>query len=193
MTSTRTANLPAKMQAGALSGFMDSSDEKMEMFVTVFVGGYLLGFPIAKVREIIYIEKIFHVPETPAEVAGLINIRGRIILVTDMRKWMFPQKSSTNAPSKEKEGGSNLDLCLILENDDEMEGLLVDDIGDILSLPISQACQVPAGLDPRWKKICTAVFPLEGRLMLGIDPASFLPELTSATAALVAAKKANAA
>ena len=137
------------------------TDEKKQMFVTVLVGGNLFGFPINKVKEIFYVDRIFSVPQAPAEVAGLINLRGRIIMVTDMRKWLGI------AENENKEDSS---LCIVIENGGEIDGLLVDEIGDILDLPIMQACPVPPSLAPRWKQICMSVHPLEGQLMLEADP-----------------------
>lgn len=137
-----------------------SMDKKTAMFVTVIVDGNLFGFPINKVREIFYVDKIFPVPQAPTEVVGLINLRGRIIMVTDMRKWLG---------ITENEDKENLRLCIVIENGDEIDGLLVDEIGDILNISIERSCPVPPSLAPRWRQICLAVHPLEGQLMLEAD------------------------
>ena len=144
------------------------ANKKTQMFVTVLVGGNLFGFPVNKVKEIFYVDRIFSVPQAPAEVAGLINLRGRIILVTDMRKWLGIVES---------ENKEDLKLCVVIENGDAIDGLLVDEIGDILDLPVERACPVPPSLDARWKQICMAVHPLESQLMLEADPTSLFARM----------------
>lgn len=54
-------------------------------YLTVALGNESYGIAILKVREIIRMQKITHVPQMPAYVKGVINLRGRVIPVVDLR------------------------------------------------------------------------------------------------------------
>jgi purine-binding chemotaxis protein CheW len=54
-------------------------------YLTVVLGDEAYGIAVLKVREIIRVQKITHVPQMPAYVKGVINLRGRVIPVVDLR------------------------------------------------------------------------------------------------------------
>jgi purine-binding chemotaxis protein CheW len=62
-----------------------SSDGLAGKFLTVLLEGVSYGIPVLRVREIIRLSKITTVPQTPPWVSGVINLRGRVIAVIDLR------------------------------------------------------------------------------------------------------------
>ena len=70
------------IEAG-LTTFDDSLD-----YVTVTVGGQLLGLPIERVQDVFIATRITPVPLAPPEIIGLINLRGRVVTAISMRKRM---------------------------------------------------------------------------------------------------------
>ena len=69
--------------ASGLSAFEDSLD-----YVTVTVGGQLLGLPIGRVQDVFIATRITPVPLAPYEIVGLINLRGRVVTAICMRRRM---------------------------------------------------------------------------------------------------------
>ena len=54
-------------------------------YVTATVGGQLFGLPIARVQDVFVPERLTRVPLAPPEIAGVLNLRGRIVTAIDMR------------------------------------------------------------------------------------------------------------
>src|SRR5690606_41720250 len=55
-------------------------------YVTAMIGGQLFGLPIERVLDVFTPERLTRVPLAPAEVAGVLNLRGRIVTAIDMRQ-----------------------------------------------------------------------------------------------------------
>ena len=77
MTNTLEAGL-----AGATASFEDQRD-----YVTMTIAGQLFGIPVLTVQDVLGPQSITRVPLAPAEVAGSLNLRGRIVTAIDMRGW----------------------------------------------------------------------------------------------------------
>ena len=63
----------------------DTADSAIE-YVTAMVGGQLFGLPIGRVQDVFLPDRLARVPLAPPEIAGLINLRGRIVTAIDMRR-----------------------------------------------------------------------------------------------------------
>src|ERR1700730_659140 len=68
---------------------MTSKTEKgealMAEYVTAVIGGQLFGLPISRVQDVFMPERLTRVPLSPGEIAGVLNLRGRIVTVVDLR------------------------------------------------------------------------------------------------------------
>jgi purine-binding chemotaxis protein CheW len=53
-------------------------------YVTVVLGGQLFGLPISRVQDVFIPERLTQVPLAPPEIAGVLNLRGRIVTAIDM-------------------------------------------------------------------------------------------------------------
>ena len=65
---------------------MNASSDEVQGLVSMRVGPQLFGVPVLEVRDVINQTIIDLVPLAPAEVAGLLNLRGRIVTAVDMRR-----------------------------------------------------------------------------------------------------------
>ena len=63
-----------------------SASETIIEYVTATVGGQLFGLPISRVQDVFVPERLARVPLAPPEIAGLLNLRGRIVTAIDMRR-----------------------------------------------------------------------------------------------------------
>lgn len=143
-------------------GAVQSVDE--QVFVTVYVADQLFGLAVERVQDILIPEKIARIPLAPPEVAGSINLRGRIVTVIDVR-------TRLGLPPKKTKGNI---MCVTVEQGAELYSLQVDSVGNVQSLPISRIEPNPSTLDPRWRGISSGVVRLEEELMVVLDIDAFL-------------------
>ncbi|MBL6854617.1 MAG: chemotaxis protein CheW [Alphaproteobacteria bacterium] len=129
-----------------------------QSFVTFEVAGQLFGVPVMKVQDILTPDAIAPVPGGPAEVRGLINLRGRIVTVIDLRKRLGLRYE-----------GERKGMCVTVENEGESYTLFVDGVGDVVTLQSDAREDSPTTLDPLWKELSDGVFRVDGRLLLILD------------------------
>jgi purine-binding chemotaxis protein CheW len=128
-------------------------------YVTVKIADQLFGLPINRVQDVFMPEKITRVPLSPPEIAGVLNLRGRIVTATDMRRKL-------GLPPRQGDGHR---MAVGIEFKGESYGLLIDSVGEVLSLPVAGLEPNPSNLDRRWAKVAAGVQRLEGRLMVVLD------------------------
>lgn len=134
--------------------------EDIEDYVTFTVGEQMFGIPVLRVQDILTPDRIAPVPLAPPEVKGSINLRGRIVTVIDVRVRL-------GLPERAKEDGRNMGVTV--EQDNELYTLLVDEIGDVISLSKDLYEKNPGTLDPLWREFSNGVFRLEEKLMVVLD------------------------
>ena len=128
-------------------------------YVTVFIGGQLLGLPIHKVHDVFVPESMTRVPLSAPEVAGVLNLRGRIVTAINMRRRLgLPQR----------EGNHGI-MAVGIEYRGESYGLIIDEVGEVLNLDAAGREANPANLDGRWAEISGGVHRLSGQLMVILD------------------------
>ena len=113
---------------GAASGGKD---------LTFMLGREEYGLPVLKVREIIKVMDITHVPQVAAHVLGVINLRGRVIPVIDLRrKFGFPAQDHTDR------------TCIIvaevaLASTTVMMGVVVDSVSEVVNVAAAEIEETP--------------------------------------------------
>jgi purine-binding chemotaxis protein CheW len=129
-----------------------------EAFVTFTVAGQLFGVPVIRVQDILTPDVIAPVPGGPKEVRGLINLRGRIVTVIDMRTHL----------SLPKPEAGQCGMCVTVESRGDFYTLFVDRVGDVITLPKSLREGNPATLDAVWRDVADAVYRTEQGLMVAL-------------------------
>lgn len=147
---------------------MEGSTSSHE-FATMSVGGQWFGVPVLTVQYVLKAPAITRVPLARPEIAGSLNLRGRIVTAIDMR---------VRLGLPPREDGSDV-MCVVVEHDSELYSLLVDKVGDVLSLPDSDYERSPAMLDPAWREVAKGIYRLEDRLMVVLDIARILVARTA--------------
>ncbi|MEA3522810.1 MAG: chemotaxis protein CheW [Campylobacterota bacterium] len=117
---------------------MDKSKEKKRLnvanrYLTFFVDDEQYGIDISKIKEIIAPINITHIPKTPDFVKGVINLRGSIIPVVDIR---------LKFGMDEREMDMNTAI-IIYEVDKVSIGFIVDQVEDVLSLDKNHISDAP--------------------------------------------------
>lgn len=127
--------------------------------VSIRVGKQTFGVPVLKVQDVIAQTPINRVPLGPPEIAGSLNLRGRIVTAVDMRRRL----------RMEPRGSDDGFMSVIVEHCGELYALLVDDVGDVLWLSPGDHEATPVTLSTHWRAICSGLYRLEGELLLVLD------------------------
>ncbi len=134
-------------------------DAAFTEFVTFTVAGQIFGLPIARVQDVFKPSRITRVPLAGAEIAGVLNLRGRIVTAVDMRHRLGVKNRDDRASS----------MAIGIEAKGESFGLLVDAVGEVLKLPDDDCEANPINLDCKLSDLSAGVFRLEGQLLVVLD------------------------
>jgi purine-binding chemotaxis protein CheW len=134
----------------------------MREFVTMRIGGQLFGISVMAVQDVIRKQRVTGVPHAPMIVAGVLNLRGRIVTAIDMRKRLGLEPY----PDPEKI------MKVVVEYQHELFALMVDAVGDVLTLSLSQIERSPANLNETWKQVSAGVYKLDKELLVVLDIAN---------------------
>ena len=135
-----------------------SEAANLREYVTAEIGGELIGMPILRVQEVFIPEGPTRVPLAPPEIAGVLNLRGRIVTLVDMRRRLGLSGGSDKSS-----------LAIGVELRGESYGLLIDAIGEVLKLDEDAREPNPVNLDPRLARVSTGIHRLNDRLLLVLD------------------------
>jgi len=133
--------------------------EKELQVVGFRIGRETFGLPISIVREIVRVPEITSVPNAPDYIEGVINLRGRIIPVVDLRK-RFGDKSL--APSKKNR-------IVVVELETRAIGLMVHSASEVLRIPPSEIEEPHNVFQEGELDYITGVGKLNGRLVILLD------------------------
>ena len=147
------------MGGGGMNAEGNEVEQATEGFVTVVTGGQLFGLRLERVRDVFVPRGLSQVPLAPPAVAGLLNLRGRIVTAIDLRRCLgFPPRADGGTP-----------VAVGIEERGEIYGLIVDRVGDVLRLKPSSYEANPVNLDHLWTKVCAGVHRLDHGLMVVLD------------------------
>src|ERR1700710_1955238 len=86
------------MKVIAMSAATRSTEDSITEYVTAMIGGQLFGLPIARVHAVFIPERLTRVPLASSDVAGVLNLRGRIVTAIDMRSRLALPKNDSGRP-----------------------------------------------------------------------------------------------
>ncbi len=137
----------------------EGASEQFTEYVTVMIGEQLFGLAIGRVQDVFVPERLTRVPLAPSEVAGVLNLRGRIVTAIDMRSRLDLDRRPEGQPV----------MAIGIDLRGESYGLLVDAVGEMMKFPNSACEAKPANLDARWGRVASGVIRLEGQLLVVLD------------------------
>ena len=141
-----------------------SADDKTVLFS---LDGQLCGLPVSSVRDILDRFVLSRVPLAPAEVAGNLNLRGRIVTAIDLRDRLGGTSAGRGSAAGRR-------TAIVVEYDATLYALLVDQVSEVVSLPPEQQRPKPIGLPPAWTTFTTSVYKRDDGLLAVLDLASLL-------------------
>ena len=142
----------------------DTAEGIVAEYVTAVIGGQLFGLPISRVQDVFVPDRITRVPLAEPEIAGVLNLRGRIVTAIDMRRRLGLPPRTDDKPS----------MAVGIELKGESYGLLIDTVGEVMKLGEATHEPNPVNLDPRLARVSGGVHRLDGQLMVILDVDSVL-------------------
>ena len=123
------------------------------------VGRETYGVPISALHEIVRVPDITAVPDAPEYMEGVINLRGKIVSVIDLRK-RFGQP----APEFHRQN-----RILVVEYKGRLSGMIVDDASEVLKIPQNDIEPAPAVIEESGLDCVTGLGKYKGRLIILLD------------------------
>ena len=139
------------------SGDPAAGDERV--FVTLTIGEQLCGVPVQSVRDVLGEQTITPIPLAPPQIAGSLNLRGRIVTAIDLRRRLHLTPAPAGAPR----------MSVVAEQGSELYALLVDQVSEVMSLSAATFERNPPTLPPHWAAHSQGIHRLQDRLMVVLD------------------------
>ena len=135
-------------------------------FVTASISGQMFGIPVQEVQDVLGPQKITRIPLAPPEVAGSLNLRGRIVTAIDVRRRLGLPDRATDAQS----------WALVVEQKGQPYALLVDSVGEVLRTT-GAAEEPPSTIAPSFRAYAKGVRRQPGCLLIELDYERLMREL----------------
>ncbi len=140
-------------------------------YLTVMIADQKFGIPVLQIQDVLREQKVTRIPLASPEVVGSLNLRGRIVTAIDVRKRL-------NVPI----APGSRSMSVVVERNQELYSLIIDKVGDVLSLDESRIEKNPGTLSPQWKDISSGVCQLESELLIIMDVARLLDSIQTQAA-----------
>ncbi len=128
-------------------------------YCTFYLDGKFFGIEVLKVQEVMRSQRLTQVPLARLEVSGLINLRGQIVSAIDLRKRLqMPERGSGILP-----------MNVVVKTDQGVTSLLVDEIGDVISVSLDQFEKAPETLKGVPRELIDGAFKLEKKLLIALN------------------------
>ncbi|HEC12158.1 MAG TPA: purine-binding chemotaxis protein CheW [Acidiferrobacteraceae bacterium] len=142
------------------------SDSNISQWVTFKLGDETYGIRVMQVQEVVRMPEIAPVPGSPAYVLGIINLRGNVVTVLDIRRRF-------GLDDKEADDATRI---VIVEAQQHIIGILVDNVAEVVELSSSQIETAPNVGNDKSSKYIEGVFSRENDLLILVDVSKLLSD-----------------
>ncbi len=139
---------------------MSAAHDNTREYVTLSIGSQTFGVSVTDIQDVFAVHSITPVPLSRPEIAGVLNLRGRIVTAIDARSrlGLAPREDHVRAA-----------MAVGVERNGEAFGLIIDSVGEVLKLASNTFEPNPINLDPRWAVVSRGVHRLKERLLVILD------------------------
>jgi purine-binding chemotaxis protein CheW len=128
-------------------------------YVTLMLADQLCGIPVLLVRDVLAGQRIARIPLAPPEVAGNLNLRGRIVTAIDLRQRLhLPPRPAAAKP-----------MSVVTEQGAELYALLVDQVREVVCLRTADMERNPPTLPSIWAEHSAGIFRVNEKLMVVLE------------------------
>lgn len=147
------------MEIGIESGNRAFHNDGMMKFVTFFLEGEEYALPISQVQEIMRVGEITRVPNSPDHVKGVMNLRGRIIPVIELKKRLNIGEAVIDMNSR----------IVVVENGLKVLGLMVDKVAQVMNITADQIDKAPEEVVQVQENYIKGVGKTDERMVILLD------------------------
>lgn len=137
----------------------DLHDDDLIQLVTFRIGEEEFGVDIVAVKEIIRLMQITMVPRAPEFIEGVINLRGKVIPVVNMRKRFNKGQVTPDSSTR----------IVVMELDQKIVGFLVDGVSEVLRIPETTVEDPPPVVAGIGSEYIRGIGKLDTRLLILLD------------------------
>ncbi|RKS80194.1 purine-binding chemotaxis protein CheW [Motilibacter peucedani] len=131
----------------------------MTQLATFTLADHLFGVEVSRVQEVLRYQPSTKVHLAPAAIGGMMNLRGQVVTSVDLRRRLeLPGAAEGSEP-----------MNVVVRVDGEVVSLLVDAIGDVVTVSDELFETPPETLSARERALITGAYKLENRLLLALD------------------------
>lgn len=142
----------------------DVQAQDVTQYVTFSIQDHLFGIPALLIEEIVSFLPITKIPLAPKEIAGTLNLRGRIVTAIEMRILLgFPERLQNEKF-----------MNIVVSEKNNLYSLMVDSIEEVLILPSSTISPNPPTMNDQWQQYTDGVFQLKNNLLIVLKPNALL-------------------
>lgn len=134
-------------------------NEGMMKYVTFFLEGEEYALPISQVQEIMRVGEITHVPNSPEHVKGVMNLRGKIVPVIELKKRLNLGEAVIDKNSR----------IVVVENGLKVIGLMVDQVAQVMNITAEQIDKAPEEVAQVQENYIKGVGKIEERMIIMLD------------------------
>jgi len=128
-------------------------------FVTFFLDGEEYALPISKVQEIKRVGEITRVPNSPSHVRGVMNLRGRIVPVIELKKKLRLSETTIDKDSR----------IVVVEQGPKVLGLMVDQVAQVLNIASEQIDNAPEEVMQSQETFIKGIGKINGRMIIILE------------------------
>jgi purine-binding chemotaxis protein CheW len=127
--------------------------------LTLTLARQAVGIPVDAVRDVLGPQELTPVPLAAPEIAGVLNLRGRIVTAINLRVRL----------GVAGDGGGRNGMNVVIDHQGELYSLLVDAVGDVLEPPAERLEGDVSALNAGWREMATGIYPLGDHLLVVLD------------------------
>jgi len=133
-------------------------------FVSITIGKQSFGIPVLLVHDVLGPQRITRIPLAPKEVAGSLNLRGRIVTAIQVRRRLGLDALPADAET----------MSVVVEHQGELYSLIVDGVGEVLTLNDHDFESHPPTMSTRVREVSNGIYRLKDALLVVLDVPSLL-------------------
>lgn len=131
--------------------------------VSMIVDDQRVAIPVQRVQDVLGPQRLTPVPLGAPEIAGVLNLRGRIVTAIDLRR-RLGMPPATHEHS----------MSVVVEHDGELYSLVIDQVGEVIDPPADRFETDLVPLTPAWRDLARGVYRLEDHLLVLLDVAKII-------------------
>jgi purine-binding chemotaxis protein CheW len=133
--------------------------EQVKQLISFTVGAEEYGLELLRVKEVIRMRQITWLPKAPSCIKGIINLRGDVIPIVDLRDRFGLESVEQTAMTR----------VIVVEVEGRLIGMVVDSASQVVRVPADQFDPPPPMVGERTEAFITGVGKMDGKLILTID------------------------